>query len=267
LLSAPAPAVCGGGLDTPANLNGSSIFQGVLNANSIYPAFPTSLTLGYVPAEQRFDPFAAGSLFANQNYLDAGFPLPILPFTLPVDKKFKYRYAQQRNLTIEREIAGSWKMSVGYQYARGIHLNRPVDVNSTDPKLLAQNAFNAAASGLGVSNPVSVVVPSGQPNTCVNQGNGSIFLISPGALGKGFAAPNCNPAAAVGFVCTPAFFNFFRPSGPNPSFQAAAGGYANQVFLAHIAGYPEGFGVPVPFNSVDAQRSDASSWYHALTVN
>jgi len=268
LLPAPAPAVCGGGLDTPANLNGSSIFQGVLNANSIYPAFPTSLTLGYQPDQQRFDPFAAGSLFANQNYLSAGFPLPILPFTLPVDAKFKYGYAQQGNLTIEREIAGSWKMSVGYQYTRGIHLNRPVDVNSTDPQLLAQNAFNAAASGLSVSNPVTVVVPSGAPNSCVNQGSGSIFLIAPGALGQGFAAPNCNPAAAVGFVGTPAFFNFFRPSGPNPSFAAAVpGGYGTLVALAHVAGYPTGFGVPVPFNSVDAQKSDASSWYHALTVN
>ena len=268
LLSSPAPAVCGGNLDTPANLNGSSIFQGVLNANSIYPAFPTSLTLGYLPNEQRFDPFAQGSLFANQNYLQSGFPLPILPFTLPVSAKFKYGYAQQGNLTIEREIAGSWKMSVGYQYTRGIHLNRPVDVNSTDPKLLAQNAFNAAASGLSVSNPVTVVVPSGTANTCVNQGSGSIFLIAPGALGQGFAAPNCNPAAAVGFVGTPAFFNFFRPSGPNPSFQAAVpGGYATEVGLAHLAGYPTGFGVPVPFNSVDAQLSDASSWYHALTVN
>jgi hypothetical protein len=68
-------------------------------------------------------------------------------------------------------------------------------------------------------------------------------------------------------VGTPAFFNFFRPSGPNPSFAAAAGGYANEVALAHLAGYPLGFGVPVPFNSVDAQLSDASSWYHALTVN
>jgi hypothetical protein len=268
LLSAPAPAVCGGGLDTPANLNGSSIFQGVLNANSIYPAFPTSLTLGYIPGEQRFDPFAAGSLFANQNYLSAGFPLPILPFTLPVDANFKYGYAQQGNLTIEREIAGSWKISAGYQYTRGIHLNRPVDVNSTDPQLLAQNAFNAAASGISVSNPVTVVVPSGAPNSCVNQGGGSIFLIAPGALGQGFAAPNCNPAAAVGFVGTPAFFNFFRPSGPNPSFAAAVpGGYGTLVALAHAAGYPTGFGVPVPFNSVDAQRSDASSWYHALTVN
>jgi hypothetical protein len=221
----------------------------------------------YIPQHQRFDPLAPGSIFANQTYLASGFPLPILPFTLPVAANFKYGYAQQGNLTIEREITSSWKMSVGYQFTRGIHLNRPVDVNSTDPKLLAQNALNALASGLSVSNPVTVVVPSGAPNTCVNQGNGSIFLIAPGALGKGFAAPNCNTLAAVGFVATPAFFNFFRPSGPNPSFQAAAGGYANQVFLAHLAGYPEGFGVPVPFNSVDAQLSDASSWYHALTVN
>jgi hypothetical protein len=267
LLPSPAPAVCGGGLDSPANLNGSSIFQGVLNADSIYPAFPTSLTLGYKPGEQRFDPFAAGSLFANQNYLDAGFPLPILPFTLPVSADFKYGYAQQGNLTIERELAGTWKLSVGYQYTRGIHLNRPVDINSTDPQLLAQNAFNAAASGLGVNNPLTVVVPTGAPNSCVNTGAGSIFLIAPGALGQGFAAANCNPAAQVGFVGTPAFFNFFRPSGPNPSFAAAAGGYGNQVALAQVAGYPTGFGVPVAFNSVDAQLSDANSWYHALTVN
>src|SRR4029077_3415184 len=146
--------------------------------------------------------------------------------------------------------------------------NRPVDVNSTDPQLLAQNAFNAAASGISVSNPVTVVVPSGAPNSCVNQGGGSIFLIAPGALGQGFAAPNCNPAAAVGFVGTPAFFNFFRPSGPNPSFAGAVpGGDRTTVALVQAAGYPVGFGVPVPFNSVDAQLSDASSWYHALTVN
>jgi hypothetical protein len=206
-------------------------------------------------------------LFANQNYLTAGFPLPILPFTLPIAANFKYGYAQQGNLTIERQLAGSWTISVGYQYTRGIHLNRPVDVNSTDPQLLDQNALNAAASGLSVGNPVTVVVPSGAANSCVSTGTGSIFLIAPGALGQGFAAPGCNPLAAVGFVSTPAFFNFFRPSGPNPSFAAAAGGYANEVALAHLAGYPIGFGVPVPFNSVDAQLSDASSWYNALTVN
>jgi hypothetical protein len=221
----------------------------------------------YLSNQQRFDPLASGSLFANQNYLTAGFPLPILPFTLPIGRNFQYGYAEQGNLTVEREIAGSWKFSLGYQYTRGLHLHRPVDVNSTNPQLLAQNAFNAAASGLSVSNPVTVVVPTGAPNTCVSTGSGSIFLIAPGALGQGFAAPNCNPAAVVGFVGTPAFFNFFRPSGPNPSFAGLAGGYANQVALAKVAGYPAGFGVPVPFNSVDAQLSDGNSSYNALTFN
>ena len=257
--------VCGNGLDSPANLNGSSIFQGALNA------LPSMF---YLPSQQRFDPLASGSLFANQNYLTAGFPLPILPFTLPLAKNFVYGYANQANLTIEREIAGSWKFSLGYQWSRGVHLNHAQDVNSTDPRLLAQNTFNAVASGLNVSNPLAVVVPTGAPNTCVNTGSGSVFLIAPSALGQGFAAPNCSAAAAVGFVGTSAFFNFFRPSGPNPSFaglvapgQPLAVGYATQVALATLAGYPKGFGVPVPFNSVDAQLSNASSWYNALTFN
>ena len=258
-------AACGPGLDSPANLNGSSIFQGVLNA------LPNMF---YLHDQQRFDPLAAGSLFANQNYLTAGFPLPILPFTLPLGKNFVYGYAQQANLTIEHELAGSWKFSLGYQWTRGLHLNRPQDVNSTDPKLLVQNAFNAAASGLSVGNPLTVVVPGGAPNSCVATSTGSLFLIAPGALAQGFAAANCNPAAAVGFVATPAFFNFFRPSGPNPSFyalvapgQPLAVGYATQVALATLAGFPKGFGAPVPFNSVDAQLSNGNSWYNALTFN
>jgi hypothetical protein len=235
----------------------------------------------YQADQQRFDPLASGSLFANQAYLQAGFPLPVLPFTLPLAKNFVYSYAHQANLTIEREIAASWKFSLAYQWTRGLHLNRPVDINSTDPKLLAQNAFNAAASGLTVGNPITVVVPTGAPNSCVNTGNGSLFLIAPGALAQGFAAANCNPAAAVGFVGTPAFFNFFRPSGPNPSFATGVGlatpqcagsdaftcGFGVQQSLAQAAGYPVGFGVPVPWNSVDAQLSDGNSTYNALTFN
>jgi hypothetical protein len=272
LITAP----CNNGLDSPANLNGSSIFQGVLNA------LPSMF---YLPNQQRFDPLAPGSLFANQNYLTSGFPLPILPFTLPLGQNFKYGYANQANVTIEREIAGSWKFSLAAQRTRGVHLNRPQDLNSTDPRLLDQNAFNAAASGISVSNPLTVVVPTGVPNTCVNTASGSVFLIAPSALGQGFAAANCNPAAAVGFVGTAAFFNFFRPSGPNPSFATAVAlgspacaaattaaallscGYAIQQQLAGAAGYPKGFGVPVPFNSVDAQVSNGNSWYNALTFN
>jgi len=95
-----------------------------------------------------------------------------------------------------------------------------------------------------------------------------MFLIAPGALGLGFAAPGCPQAATVGYVGTPAFFNFFRPSGPNPSFAGLVpGGYPTQVALATVAGYPKGFGVPVAYNSVDAQVSNGNSWYDALTFN
>jgi hypothetical protein len=281
---------CGPGLDSVSNLNGSSIFQGVLNA------LPNMF---YLPNQQRFDPLASGSIFANQAYLQTGLPLPILPFTFPLPKNFVYAYAHQANLTIEREIAGSWKFSLGYQWTRGLHLNRPVDINSTDPKLLAQNAFNVAATGIDVSDPRTLALPN-TPNTLCGGGRpafnittasgqpaGSIAfatptgtLLAPGALGLGYTGQNCS-GTLVGFVSTPSFFNFFRPSGPNPSFAAglaqiappcagnptAACGYAIQQALAQAAGYPVGRGVPVPWNSVDAQLSDGNSWYNALTFN
>ena len=280
LIPAPAgptpPGFCGGGLDGPTNLNGSSIFQGVLNA------LPNMF---YEPSQQRFNPTAAGSIFANQAYLQAGFPLPILPFTLPIASNFHYAYAHQANLTVEREIAGSWKFSLGYQWTRGLHLNRPQDLNSTNPALLAQNAFNAAASGLSVSNPLTVVVPSNTGAfTCVTEGTASSILVMiPGVLAEGFPGSTGCSTPPIGFIGTPAFFNFFRRSGPNPSFAASfpgipAGlvpffpsglpaGYAGQVALAKFAGYPTGFGVPVPFNSVDTQMSNGNSWYNALTFN
>ncbi|HYL86917.1 MAG TPA: TonB-dependent receptor [Candidatus Angelobacter sp.] len=265
LLPPPAPPVCGSGFDSPTNLNGGSIFQGTLNA-------PPSLNMFYLPNQQRFDPLAAGSLFANQNYLTAGFPLPILPFTLPLAKNFVYGYANQANLTIEREIAGSWKFSLGYQRSRGIHLNHAQDVNSTDPRLLAQNMFNAVASGLTPSQPLAVKAPSS--NVAPTATTCGIGVVAPSALGQLFGCPAPLASLDGQYVGTAAFFNFFRPSGPNPSFaglvapgQPLAVGYATQVFLANLAGFPKGFGVPAPFNSVDAQLSNASSWYNALTFN
>jgi hypothetical protein len=252
----PGSGVCGG-RDTPTNLNGSTIFQGVLNA------LPS---MGYLPGQQRFNPFETNSLFANQNYLTAGFPLPILPFVLPVSKDFQFGYAQQANLTVERQIAGSWKVSVGYQYTRGLHLYRPVDINSTNPQLLTQNLANADAAGLGFTSPVTVVAPAA--NVAPTATTCGVGVIAPSVLGQLGGCPG--PLAALNgqYVGTPAFFNFFRPSGPNPSFASQVpGGFATQVQLASLAGYPAGLGVPVPFNSVDAQLSDGSSIYHGLTVN
>ncbi len=265
-------SVTGNALDGPQNLNGSTIFQGGLNA------LPNMF---YLANQQRFDPLAAGSLFANQNYLAAGFPLPILPFVLPVAKNFQFGIAQQGNLTIERQIAGSWKISVGYQYTKGQHLYRPVDVNSTDPQLITQNYADCVASGLTTcsSTPVGITVPAGVVTTA----NGCTFTPTvPSLVGTLSGCPG--PLAGLNGtpVATAAAFNFFRPSGPNPSF--AGPGAALYPLLAGVAGascfpagffgagapkkcYPTGFGVPVAFNSVDAQLSDGNSVYHGLTVN
>ena len=173
----PGAGVCGA-LDSPTNLNGSTIFQGVLNA------LPS---MGYLPNQQRFDPFFPNSLFANQNYLTAGFPLPILPFVLPVAKNFQFGYAQQANLTVEREIAGAWKISVGYQYTRGLHLYRPVDINSTNPQLLTQNLANADAAGLGFTSPVTVVAPAG--NVAPTASTCGIGVIAPERAGSAWWVP------------------------------------------------------------------------------
>lgn len=256
-LSPLFPNSCGGGRDTPTNLNAASIFQGVLNA------IPS---MGFLPNEQRFNPKLSNSLFANQNFLTVGFPIPILPFTLPVAKNFQYAYAQQSNLTIEREIVNNWKFSIGYQYTHAVKLNRPRDINATDPVRLTANFRNALLAGMAVTNPLTMAAPAASigatASTC------GVAVIAPQVLGVLNSCPGPLAAFNGQFVGTPAFFNFFRPSGPNPSFAGLVpGGYATEVGLAAAAGYPTGFGVPVPFNSVDNQESSGNSVYHGMTAS
>jgi Carboxypeptidase regulatory-like domain/TonB dependent receptor len=245
---------------TPTAANGASIFQGVLNTAGI-PG------ITYLPNEQRFDP-KNSPFFNNQNFLSTGFPVALLPFTLPIASNFQYAYAQQGNLTIERQLSHDYKFSISYSYTRALHLNRPRNIDSTDPKLLTQNLRNALAAGIGGSNPFGVVAPASDiaatSSTC------GVHVIAPQALG---VLLNCPAALGLApldgqFVGTAAFFNFFKPSGPNPSFAGLAGGYANEVALATLAGYPAGFtGVQVPWASVDQQESSGNSIYHGLTVN
>jgi len=256
-----------GGTPGPANFNASSIFQGILGApfTSCVTVVPTPC---YLPNEQRFNAFQPNSIFTNQNFMAAGFPLPLLPFTIPIKKNFQYALAQQANLTIEREIAKDWKISAGYNFTHGTHLDRAININTTNPALLISNDNNAVLSGLVApgTNPLTVQVPLGAPSSCVNTATGSIFLVAPGILGTGFAAPGC-AGAPVGFVGTPAVFNYFRPSGPNPSFAALVGGYPVLVGLAGAAGFPTGFaGVQVPWSDVIPQTSSGNSLYNAFTV-
>jgi hypothetical protein len=159
------------------------------------------------------------------------------------------------------------KLSIGYNYTHGVHLDRTINRTVTDPGLLVSNDANAIAIGLqqpGAS-PLLVTVPAmGGP--CVAEPSGSILLIAPGILGEGFSSNNCT-TGPVGFIGTPSVFNFFRPTGPNPSFAALVpGGYATLVGLAKTAGYPAGPGVPVPWSDVQPQTSTGNSVYHAMTV-
>jgi len=105
---------------------------------------------------------------------------------------------------------------------------------------------------------------------------GSIFVFAPGALASGFAAQNCpgNPLTAPK-IGTAAVFNFFRRSGPNPSFAGLfPAGYGTPttvgslVGTASFGGFPTGFtGIQIPFSDVDQQESSGKSQYHGLTVN
>jgi hypothetical protein len=239
----------------PAALNAGSIFQGVLNGVP---------SMGYLPDQQRFNATLANSLFTDQNFVNAGFPISLLPFTLPVARNFVFAYAQQGDLTIERELGRDYKITATYSYAHGVHLNRPRDVNTPDPTLLMSNLRNALAAGMSFSNPLTVVAPTA--NVAPTAGTCGVAVVAPQTLGALVGCPA--PLAGLNgqFVSTAAFFNFFRPSGPNPSFAGLAGGYQNQVALAQLAGYPEGFGIPVPWSSVDQQESSGNSSYNAFTL-
>ena len=110
---------------------------------------------------QIFDATFANSIFNQQRFLTVqgytpggGYPLPLLPFTIPVRKNFQYALAQQANLTIEREITKDWKVSVGYNYTHGTHLDHTVNLNVTDPALLMANDSNAVQAGLFLSGQV-----------------------------------------------------------------------------------------------------------------
>ena len=257
--------------DTPGNLNAGSLFQGVLNTTAP-PGFPFSIP--YLPNEQRFTalPTSPQSVFVNENYIAGGFATPILPFTLPTAGNFKYGYATQANLTVERELGDNFKITVGYQYTKGTHLNRPRNINVANAALLDENLLNANAVGLSASNPITVTAPA------TNIPQAGIFcgatVIQPAVMA---VLNNCPAGPFAGlngqYVSTAAVFNFFRPSGPNASFAGpGAAAYPALLTLAGLAGYPQGFSgiggpFPTPYSDVLQQESTGNSVYNGLTVN
>jgi hypothetical protein len=240
----------------PNNLNAIPIFQGSL----INPATPNcapttsgalNSSLGYLPNQQQFQALNfPSSLFINQNYVAAGFPLGFQPFGYPQGKGFVYSYSEQANLTVERELGAGYTLSLAYNMNEGHHINRPINANAIRGDLMEQNLAAAVAAG-------------------VNSATDSPFLVS--SCGVGPAGPYV-PAALV---------NFFRPSGINPSVgevyasQGALGvgciALANQILAADglnaSCNPATSLANCVPFSDMDANYSNGSSIYHGFSAN
>jgi hypothetical protein len=241
----------------PGNLNAIPIFQGLL-VNPLSPQCAPSTSaalnasLGYLPNQQQFQALNfPQSLFINQNYLTAGFPLGFQPFGYPQGKNFVYAYSEQANLSIERDLGRGFTLNVAYNFNGGHHINRPINANAIRGDLMMDNLNAAVAAG-------------------VNQPTDSPFLVS--GCGVGPAGPYV-PAALT---------NFFRPSGLNPAVaeailatEGAAGaacvGLANSVLQAEHLNSSCNPGVSlsncVPFSDMDANFSNGNSVYNGLTVN
>jgi hypothetical protein len=262
---------------SPGNMNASSIFQGSLsNANCM----PVS-QLNYLPNQQQFESyFPAGqssqSLFLQQQYLTnppaqfggAAFPLAFQPFGYPQAKGFVYAYAQQANISVERDLGGGFALNLAYNFNGGRHLNRPINANAVRGDLLTAN-WQAAYT---------------DPNSGAAGG--------PFEVGTGALPCNINPNNGLPWVSS-ALTNFFRPGGINPSIAnfltaVGAGSCVTQVLPAlmqylssvgyNTAGFnnacnstavalPSTYAGCVPFGDMDANYSNGSSIYHGFSAN
>ena len=269
-LAFPGTGTCGGP-NNPANLNAFPIFQGLVNQPSCAPGPPQLIpALGYLPNQQQFTAVNfPQSLFLNQNYINAGFPLFFQPFGYPQAKNFVFAYAQQANFSIERDLGRGFDLNLAYNFNGGRHLNRPINANTQRGDLLVAN-YNAA-----LSDPTSFAAQAGP------------LGVGAGPLSLGFAPCGVNPAGQP--WVSAALMNFFRPSGFNTSIARAliAAGplpaacvtvvAPNVLKFLQASGYsiagfntscdPVSLSNCVPFGDMDANYSNGSSIYHGLSVN
>jgi outer membrane receptor protein involved in Fe transport len=239
---------------SPLNLNATNTFQGSLgNANCLGAS---AAGVNYLASQQRFDPNNSNSLFVNQNFLTAGFPLPILPSGLPADLYILTPYVQQVSFGIEQDMGHNISLNIAYNLTGGRHLNRPINVNPVNPQLLTanwRNAVNAVKAGTAApgtasatSSPLTVATASG---------------VNPCGVGP------------TGPYVTPPLLNFFRPSGLNislaPFLSNPAIGAGPCVALASQIAFADGLGkgLPVPFGDMSPNLTTGTSDYNGLSVN
>jgi hypothetical protein len=239
---------------SPLNLNATNTFQGSLGNSNCLGA--TAAGLNFLASQQRFDTNNTNSLFINQNFLAAGFPLPILPSGLPADLYFKTPYAQQISFGIEQDLGHDISLNIAYNSTGGRHLNRPINVNPVNAQLLTanwRNAVNAVKAGTAAPGTAS---PTSSPLTVAT-------------------ATGVNPCGVgpTGAYVAPPLLNFFRKSGLNMSLApflanpAVGGGPCVALASEIAAGAGLGVGVPVPFGDMTPNLTTGTSNYNGLSVN
>lgn len=234
-----------------ATLNLLNIFQGtVCTAATTNPLCPPGVVTPGAAATSQYLP--GRLIFNDQTFVGFG---PIFPFTLNVSKDFEYAYANQANLTIERQLGKNLSLSAGWIFVGAHHLPHPQDINAPRSDLLSQNFQRFAGRAptslseavLFFTNPIinnPAFFDQRIPGLVwVNRANGAVIV---------------NPLAA----------NFFRPNAPNYFFVVAASGglVSPAAFNAALAGSLRTPGAITPFGDVSAQLSDGNSNYNALNL-
>jgi Carboxypeptidase regulatory-like domain/TonB dependent receptor-like, beta-barrel len=236
-------------------LNLLQIFQGtVCSPATTNPLCPPGLTTPGVAASSQYLPGRVR--FNDQTFVGFG---PLFPFTLNIAKDFEYAYANQANLTIERELTRNMAVSAGYIFVGAHHLPHPQDVNSPQSNLLIEN-FRRFAGVNPASNSQAQFFTL--PTACPGAGCPPGFtVIIPGLVGRN--------ALGQGVV-SPIAANYFRPNAPNYFFanSVSGGAVTKAVFDAALAA-ANSLRTPgpiTPFGDVSAQLSDGNSNYNALNV-
>jgi len=221
---------------------------------------------------------SAKYLFGQQRFSSATFPGfgPVLPFTLPVTKDFKYAYTHQLSASIERQIAKDTTLTVGYLGVLGRHLPRPIDANAPNNTFLIQNytRYTNGGTPLSVGQAQAISLPT-QPGAVCSANPATAGCVT----GLTTVYPGIVAVNATGqIVVSPSAANFFRPNGPN---------YLLAIYQSKLVNLQTGGAVPVltkasldallngslvtpgpitPFGSINSQASNANSSYHALNV-
>src|SRR5687767_9629635 len=244
-----------------APLNLLNIFQGtVCTAATTNPFCGGATTPGAAATAQ----YLPGRLvFNDQTFVGFG---PVFPFTLNVAKDFQYAYANQANLSFERQLGRNLSFSASWIFVGAHHLPHPQDVNAPRADLISENFRRFAAN-----NPV--LCPTGCPNGRNPTGLAEAVLFPIPTASNALYTVRIPGLVAVNntngqVIVSPLAANFFRPNAPNYFFVlSSTGGAVNQAaFNAAIAGSVRTPGAITPFGDVSAQLSDGNSNYNALNL-